>query len=325
MDTKTLLKLINFYARFTPSYTKLGMWVRRLSWPKAPPLDAHGQRWLVTGASTGLGKAMMQAAAQAGAEVLAISSSKEKLDAAVAELPADQASRVTVVAADLSLVSGTQALLDDLLARGQKFDVIQNNAGMLFRDLNVTSEGREASYVINVLSHFQLTTGLVENGMVNNGGVIVNMTSGGMYNAPLGIAGLNTTDAAAYNGKVSYAYAKRAQVALTDYWNALYADREICAYVTHPGWSKTPGVKQALPTFWKIQNLILRTPLQGADTALWLCAARPEVQNDVVWFDRSARPTHMYDFTRTPQCTIEELVAHFQSDLAGEAAAGNSE
>ena len=161
--------------------------------------------------------------------------------------------------------------------------------------------------------------------MVNNGGVIVNMTSGGMYNAPLGIAGLNTTDAAAYNGKVSYAYAKRAQVALTDYWNALYADREICAYVTHPGWSKTPGVKQALPTFWKIQNLILRTPLQGADTALWLCAARPEVQNDVVWFDRSARPTHMYDFTRTPQCTIEELVAHFQSDLAGEAAAGNSE
>jgi NADPH:quinone reductase-like Zn-dependent oxidoreductase len=74
MDTRTLLKIINFYARFTPNYTKIGYWARRLTWPKTPPLDFAGQRWLVTGASSGLGKAMMHAAASANATVVGVSS-----------------------------------------------------------------------------------------------------------------------------------------------------------------------------------------------------------------------------------------------------------
>ena len=86
---------------------------------------------------------------------------------------------------------------------------------ILFNELTLTSEGRETTYVVNVLSHYVLTKGLVEGGTFNNDAVVVNMTSGGMYNAPLGTAGLNTTDPAKFNGKASYAYAKRAQVALT--------------------------------------------------------------------------------------------------------------
>jgi dehydrogenase/reductase SDR family protein 12 len=316
MDTRTLLKVINFYARFTPTYTKIGYWARRMTWKHMPPLDFSGQRWLITGASTGLGKAMMHAAANANAQVVGVSSNQQKLDAAVADLPAGAAERVTTIAADLSLQSGTQELLDKLIASGDKFDVLQNNAGLLFNEMKLTSEGRESSFAINVLSHYLLTTGLIDNDAFNADSVVVNMTSGGMYNAPLGIKGLNNTNEAKYNGKASYAYAKRAQVSLTDHWNEKYASRGIRFYVTHPGWSKTPGVKEALPVFWKIQNLILRTPRQGADTALWLCATRPTVEEDVVWFDRKPRVTHMYDYTKKPQCTLDELVAYFESELA---------
>jgi dehydrogenase/reductase SDR family protein 12 len=324
MDTRTLLKIINFYARFTPNYTKIGYFARKLGWPKTPPLDFSGQNWLITGASSGIGKGLMRAATEAGATVVAVSSSQANLDAAIADLPESLRSQVTAITGDMSLLSGTQELLGKLLASGKKFDVLQNNAGVLFNDLTLTSEGRETTYVINVLSHYVLTKGLVEGGAVNDDAVVVNMTSGGMYNAPLGTAGLNVTDPAKYNGKASYAYAKRAQVALTDYWNRAYGDRGISFYVTHPGWTKTPGVKKSLPVFAIIQSPILRTPRQGADTALWLCATRPPVEEDVVWFDRKTRVTHMYNYTRKPQCTIEELVEFFENDVGAPAAAASA-
>jgi NAD(P)-dependent dehydrogenase (short-subunit alcohol dehydrogenase family) len=140
-----------------------------------------------------------------------------------------------------------------------------------------------------------------------------------MYNAPLGTRGLNTTDPARYSSKVAYAYAKRAQAALTDYWNEKYGGRGITFYVTHPGWSKTPGVKTAMPLFWKIQNVLLRTPMQGADTALWLCSERPaEPKSACVWFDRKPRPIHIFDYTKNAQCTKEELASFMRADLDGQ-------
>ncbi|NNE35639.1 MAG: SDR family NAD(P)-dependent oxidoreductase, partial [Rhodothermales bacterium] len=320
MNTRDLWKIISFYARFMPNYTKVGYYARRPFWGRPQAMDFKGQRWLVTGASAGLGKAMMHAAANAGADVVAVARNQQRLDAAVAEV-GDAAKRVTTMVADMSLQSSTQALLDELIASGERFDVLMNNVGLLLSSLNITAEGREESFVTNVLSHFLLTEGLFANDGFGKDAVIVNMTSGGMYNAPLGIKGLNTTDAARYNGKASYAYAKRAQVALTDYWNRVYRDRGVRCYVTHPGWSKTPGVKTAMPTFWKIQNILLRTPMQGADTALWLAATRPPVEEDVVWFDRKKRPVHMYDYTRKAQCTDDELAAYLRSELEAQSAA----
>ncbi len=316
MSIKKLSPIVGFYARFTPSYTKIGYFGRRLFWGSGPELDFSGQRWLITGASAGLGKAMLHAAAAAGAEVLAVGRSQQNLAAAIAELRADAAARVDRIVADMSLLSETRRLLDDVLASGRKIDVLINNVGILLNELTITSEGREASFVTNVLSHCLLTEGLADNDAFNRDAVIVNMTSGGMYSVPLGIQGLNDTNSETYNGKLAYAYAKRAQVALTPHWNRKYKGKGIRVYVTHPGWAKTPGVKKSLPTFWKIQNLILRSPRQGTDTALWLCAARPAASDeDNVWFDRRPRPAHMYDFTKKSQCTVEDLVDFLRAEL----------
>ncbi len=317
MKTKDLWKIITFYARFTPNYTKLGYYARRMFWGRgALSFDFSGQRWLITGASAGLGKAMMHAAAQAGAQVVAVARNQQRLDSAVAELGDDVAINVTTLVADMSLQSSTQTLLDRLVAAEETFDVLMNNVGLLLNSMELTAEGRETSFVTNVLSHFLLTEGMIANRCFSEDAVIVNMTSGGMYNAPLGIKGLNTTDAKRYNGKASYAYAKRAQVALTGYWNRISGQSGLRCYVTHPGWSKTPGVKNAMPLFWKIQNVVLRTPLQGADTALWLCATRPAITaEEVVWFDRKPRPTHMYEYTKNPKCTVDELAEYLRSEL----------
>ena len=318
MDAPTFLKILNFYARFTPSYTKIGYFSRGL-FLNTYAKDFLAQRWLITGASGGIGRAMVIAAAAAGAEVLAVSRSESKLRALIEDLPADTQARVSYEVADMALQRDTERLRDTLI-KGKPFDVVLNNVGVLFPELELSGEGREATYVTNILSHYILTEGLVLNDKIVSSGAIINMTSGGMYNMPIGTRQLNVTDPSKYSGKIAYAAQKRGQVALTAYWNAKFKDRGIQCYVMHPGWTKTPGVKSALPVFYKLQNLILRTPYQGGETALWLAATRPPTSDDPdsgVWFDRKLRPAHMFDFTKTAQCTVDDLVAYLEDDIQG--------
>ena len=54
----------------------------------------------------------------------------------------------------------------------------------------------------------------------------------------------------------------------------------------------TPGVTDSLPTFNKVMGPLLRTPEDGADTAVWLVATRPESAGSKhFWHDRALRPT----------------------------------
>ncbi len=316
MDAATLLKIVNFYGRFTPNYTKIGYYARGLPWGSSRPWDFSGQHWVVTGANAGIGEAIMRTASAAGASVVAVARNAERLNGAVSALPAESAQRVMPLVADMSLQSQTDELIGRLVADGRRIDVLMNNVGVLLNEHEVTTEGREKSFVTNLLSHFQLTEGLMEAGLIAEEATIVNMSSGGMYNVPRSIKGLNTLDGERYSGKIAYGFHKRAQVALTNYWNRKYGDRGLRVYVSHPGWSKTPGVRFSLPTFWKIQNVLLRTPLQGGDTALWLAAERPEIgDEEAIWFDRKPRETHIFEHTRTPLCSVEELVDFLQREL----------
>jgi len=322
MDTRTFLKIVNFYGRFTPSYTKIGYFARGL-FLKQYEKDYTGQRWLITGASGGIGRALAIAAAESGAEVVAVARSGSKLQRLIDDVPTRARDRVSYEVADMSLQSDTQRLRDRL-NEGQAFNVLINNVGVLFPELAITSEGREATFVTNILSHYILTEGLVAKDKIVSGGTIINMTSGGMYNMPIGTRKLNVTDASKYNGKVVYAAHKRGQAVLTGYWNAKFKDRGIQSYVMHPGWTKTPGVKSALPLFYKVQNLILRTPYQGGETALWLASTRPPSSDNPdggVWFDRRLRPAHMFEFTKTPQCTVDEFIAFLDAEVARGSAA----
>ena len=316
MDTRTFIKILNFYGRFTPSYTKIGYFARGL-FLKSYTKDFSGQRWLITGASGGIGRAMVNAAAQSGAEIVTVARNEAKLQQLLDGLPAEAKGRVSYEVADMSLQSDTQRLRDRLI-EGAAFDVLLNNVGVLFPELTITREGREATFVTNILSHYILTEGLVANDKINSGGAIINMTSGGMYNIPMGTSKLNMTDVSKYNGKVAYAAHKRGQAVLTGYWNAKFRDKNIQTYVMHPGWTKTPGVKSALPLFYKVQNLILRTPYQGGETALWLASTRPPCSDDPdggVWFDRVLRPAHMFEFTKKPQCTVDEFIAFLDAEV----------
>ena len=153
--------------------------------------------------------------------------------------------------------------------------------------------------------------------LLGKGGLIINLSSGGQYNVPLSTQWLNVIDPRYYNGTAAYAFAKRAQLALSRHWNDTYASAGIVSQVMHPGWVDTDGVKSSLPRFRRLLKSILRDEAAGADTVIWLAATRPPVpQGDHLWFDRKARTAHLFARTRISKETPRSLATWLEQEQA---------
>jgi len=299
---RQIVGALHFYLGFLLSFTQIGFVARRLFWP-AFKADFRGQHWLVTGGSGGLGRAVVYAALRGGATVTVAARSARKLSVLSAELAAAGLTGADTECCDFTLVADTDALLARLAAQGKPIDVLVNNVGVLNDELLVTCEGLEASFVSNLLSHYQLTEGLIARDSLRARSVVVNVTSGGGYHFPLLAAMLNVTDPARYSGVAAYGFHKRAQMVLNQYWHTIHHHRGIDFYVMHPGWADTAGVQRSLPRFRRLLKSILRDAEAGVDTIIWLVAHRP-AQPAGEWggFDRRIRPAHVYAHTR---CTTE--------------------
>lgn len=330
MTFAQILKILAFYGRFLPSFTQPGYLARRLLWPRFAPSFA-GQHWLVTGGSGGLGRAMVFAALRGGAAVTAVARDAGRLrqleaDAAAAGLTgagggAIGRGRLDTEVCDLTSVAATGALIGRLAARwsaeGRRIDVLMGNVGVLQDALVVTPEGHEASFVSNLLSHHQLVEALIGRGLLTRGAAVVEITSGGAYTVPLSTAMLDVTDPVRYNGTAAYTFHKRAQISLVAHWREAHRGRGIAFYAMHPGWVDTAGVQRSLPRFRRLLRPLLRDERSGADTAVWLAAARPaQPAGEWVWFDRRPRAAHVYAHTRAARDTPDSLAAFLSAKLA---------
>lgn len=330
MTPAQILKVLAFYGRFLPSFTQPGYLARRLCWRRSEPAF-DGQHWVVTGGSGGLGREMVLAALRGGATVTAVARDPRKLgrleaDAAAAGLTgapgASGSGRLRTEICDLSSVKDTDALIGRLDARlsgeGRSIDVVMGNVGVLQDALVVTSEGHEASFVSNLLSHHQLVEALIGRGRLARRAAVIEVTSGGAYTVPLATHMLDVTDPACYSGTAAYTFHKRAQISLVSYWREAYRESGIAFYAMHPGWVDTPGVQRSLPRFRRLLRPLLRDERSGADTAIWLAATRPEQPaGECVWFDRKPRAAHVYAHTRASRDTPDSLAAFLRGRLAG--------
>jgi NAD(P)-dependent dehydrogenase (short-subunit alcohol dehydrogenase family) len=290
-----------FYARFALPFSRIGF--RRRVGEAGLDADFTGQRWVVSGATGGIGRAIALGAATRGATVLALGRDVRKLDALAAE--ATGTGRIQPVPVDLSLMRDVARAAAEISAGGA-VDVLVHNVGVMCHEFRQTAEGLELGFATNLLGHWVLDQGLRRGGALTAGSAIISMSSGGMYGAALDLNALQATDAAHHDGFTAYAQHKRAQVELTHHWNSL-GPAQPRAWVMHPGWVDTDGVRSALPGFRKVFKAVLRTAQDGADTALWLAAARPDT-GEGIWLDRHRDSEHAFGFTRSG-ASAESLVA----------------
>ena len=302
IDT-TLDKLV------VPGYSALGPTLRRLWWAQdCPPFEGRPDV-VITGASSGLGRAAAIGLTRLGARVHIIGRSMDRLaksaDVIRAAVPdADVVPREYDVS-DLDDVQRlVSALNDELVA----LRALVHCAGLIPEKRTTTAQGHELAFATHVLGPYALTTGLRELLAADRDGRAIWVSSGGMYPVPAVSRDLEYTSGE-YKGVTAYARTKRMQVAMVEMLAAEF-DRpgDPVVHSMHPGWAQTPGVLGSIPGFAKAIGSIMRTPTQGADTIVWLAAApEPGTRSGLFWHDRRVRSTQYFFFTHDDPATRARL------------------
>ncbi len=277
-----------------PGYSRAGYALRRHSWTDDPsPGTLEGSRALVTGANSGLGKATVAGLARLGATVhLLVRNSERGADARAAILADVPGADLRVERCDISSLAAVREFAGDFRARFPEVQVLVHNAGVLSADRQVTGEGHELTLATNVLGPFLLTALLADQLRAGAPSRVVWVSSGGMYGQKLPADDLEY-ERGDYRGATAYARTKRMQVVLAEQWAESFRGDRVTVHSMHPGWVDTPGIAASLPRFHRLMGPVLRTPEEGADTIVWLCAAaEPATCTGVFWQDRRPRPTH---------------------------------
>ncbi len=118
---------------------------------------------LVTGANSGLGKALAGALARAGDRVLMVARDPSRGAAARAELVDTTGNRtIELLTADLSSQAEVRRLAQQVAERSEHLDLLVNNAGTAFREHALTTDGIERALAVNHLAPFLLTRLLLD-------------------------------------------------------------------------------------------------------------------------------------------------------------------
>jgi NAD(P)-dependent dehydrogenase (short-subunit alcohol dehydrogenase family) len=300
-------------------YSKVGSALRRKWWPADPvPGALAGKRVLVTGATSGIGAAMVRSFADLGAAVHVHGRNADKLAEVARQLRLDRpATEVVEEVCDVGDLDAVRAWATDFTSRVPQLHGLVHNAGTMTEKRRESPQGHELALAVHVLGPHLLSELLQAPLTAAGGASVVWMSSGGMYSAKLP----EDVDAwesrrGDYSGVQAYARTKRMQVVLADAWSRRLEGQDVRVESMHPGWVGTPGVATHLPTFNMISRPVLRDSQDGADTAVWLVATRPSSEPPHFWHDRAQRPV-TFGWQRGPQADDVRRFLQWVSDTTG--------
>src|SRR5713101_6945981 len=143
-------------------------------------VNLKGKRILVTGVSAGLGVETTRSLVAHGAQVVGAARDLNKATAATEQVKKDTAANggsFKLVELDLANLKSVRACADALLAKGQPFDVVIANAGVMATPFGHTADGFETQFGTNHLGHFVLVNRIAP--LVRKGGRLINLASAG--------------------------------------------------------------------------------------------------------------------------------------------------
>jgi len=184
----------------------------------------EGKTVLITGGTSGIGRAAAEQFGDQGAEVI-VTGRDEMRGREVVTTIESAGGRARFIAADLSQPGGAQQLAD---AAGE-IDVLVNNAGIFpfGASHEIPIEDVKAVLDFNVVTPFTLVAALVP-GMVQRGsGAIINVST---MVASFGLPGMS-----------AYGASKAALELLTKAWAAEYGPAGVRVNAVSPGPTRTPG------------------------------------------------------------------------------------
>lgn len=241
-----------------------------------------GRICLVTGASSGIGRAAALALARTGATLIGVGRDRERCERSAEVIMRDSGNhRVEFWQADLSRQEEIRGIARRFHAVYPRLDLLVNNAGARFARRLVTVEGLEMTFALNHLGYFALTLLLLDRLRLGNAARVVNVAS----SAHRGCPGIDFDDLNAeqgYDGKRAYAQSKLANLLFTYELARRLDGSGVTANAAAPGNVATRFCLNNGPMSWlthiagSLRAGSLVGPEQGARTVLYLALA-PEL------------------------------------------------
>ena len=146
--------------------------------------DLTGKVAVITGGSRGIGRAVAEGYAAAGADVVIASRKYDNCVTAAEEIAAATGRRTLPVACHVGRWEDAEALVDAVYGEFGRCDVLVNNAGMspLYPDLpSVTEELYDKVHAVNARGPFRLSALVGTRMAEGDGGSIINVSTAGSY------------------------------------------------------------------------------------------------------------------------------------------------
>src|SRR5271165_4627763 len=184
----------------------------------------QGKTALITGSTSGIGRAVAERFASEGAEVI-ISGRDDARGREVVEAVEAAGGKARFIAADLASFDDVRRLAEAT----SDVDVLVNNAGVARGGPTeqTTEEAFDVTFDVNVKAPFFLTAAIAPRMAAKGGGSIINIST---MAATIGM-----------NGLAAYGASKAALESLTEAWTAEYAAQGVRINTVAPGPTRTPA------------------------------------------------------------------------------------
>ncbi|XP_035828274.1 retinol dehydrogenase 13 isoform X2 [Aplysia californica] len=236
-----------------------------------------GKTVIVTGANTGIGKETARELARRGGRIIMACRDLDKCEIARKEIVLETANKsVECRKLDLASFASIRAFAKLINSTESHVDILINNAGVMMCPKMLTEDGLEMQMGVNHFGHFLLTQLLLDKLKASAPSRIIFLSSLAHTRGQINFEDLNS--AQEYNSRTVYGQSKLANVLCTQELAKILEGTNVTVNCLHPGVVNTElsrhlGFTQSKIgsfVFFPIKFLLLKTPLQGAQTTLRL-------------------------------------------------------
>ncbi len=277
-----------------------------------------GKRVLITGGNAGIGKATAIALAKMGAEIIITARSEGKAKEAVAEIiKASGSDNVTYLLLDLSSQHEVRNAAQIFKSRYTSLDVLINNAGCYFSELQLNKDGLEMQFATNHLGHFLFTNLVLDELKAALKARIINLSSIAHNSTrELDLNDINYQKQP-YQGWKSYSRSKFCNILFTRELSRRLEGVGITVNAVHPGGVRTEIAEKNANWYTKLGWILAKpffiTVEQGASTSVYLASSQKvETETGGYWVKskrhHSNRPSQDPELAKALWEKSEELV-----------------
>ncbi len=234
-----------------------------------------GKVVLITGGTSGIGRAAATALAAMGAEVVVTGRDRERGEAALEEIRRKAGSEnVSLMLADLAVQSEVRGLAKGFRESHDRLDVLVNNAGVVLTERTETPDGLEATLAINHLAPFLLTNLLLDLLKKSAPSRVITVSSEARRGAKIDFDDLQSERN--YRGFPVYGMTKLANILFTYELAERLRGTGVVANCVHPGAVNTNFAQNnrgPMTLLFRAFKPFMRSPEKGADTIVYLATA----------------------------------------------------